>query len=60
MVLGVGIAGAVYATALSAALPSPAGILQAADTALLVSSGVAVLGAVAAALSGRKAPTVEA
>src|SRR5215207_3742102 len=55
MVLGVGMAGAVYATALSAAAASPGGILAAADTALVVASGVAVLGATASALSTRVA-----
>jgi MFS family permease len=51
MVLGVGIASAVYATTLSLTGDSGAeGVLRAAGAGLLVGSGVALLGAVAAAL----------
>jgi hypothetical protein len=47
MVLGTGIAGAVYATTLGLnGDPGPEGILRAAGTGLLVASGVALLGAV--------------
>jgi MFS family permease len=46
MVLGVGVAGAVYATALSLTGDSGAdGVLRAADTGLLVASGIALLSA---------------
>jgi hypothetical protein len=57
MVLGVGLAGAVYATTLSlSTLPGPAGILVAADAGLLVASGVALL----AALTSVSSPSVPA
>jgi hypothetical protein len=50
MVLGVGIAGAVYASMLSqSGAPGPDEILVAADMGLLVASGVALLGAVTSA-----------
>jgi EmrB/QacA subfamily drug resistance transporter len=49
MVAGVGVAGAVYATALGiAGENSPAAVLRAADTGLLVASGIALLSAAAA------------
>ena len=55
MVLGVGIAGAVYASMLShAGAAGPDEILAAADMGLLVASGVALLGAVTSAI--RPAP----
>jgi EmrB/QacA subfamily drug resistance transporter len=51
MVLGVGVAGAVYATTLGLAGDAGAdGVLRATGAGLLVGSGVALLGAVAAAL----------
>jgi MFS family permease len=50
MVLGVGIAGAVYASMIGQnAAPAPAEILAAANMGLLVASGVAVVGAVTSA-----------
>jgi predicted MFS family arabinose efflux permease len=56
MVLGTGIAGAVYATTLGLnGDPGPEGILRAAGTGLLVASGVALLGAVTSATRLRPA-----
>ena len=50
MVLGIGVAGAVYTTALGAAgAPGPEAILGAAGAGLLVGSGIALLGALASA-----------
>ena len=50
MLLGIGLAGAVYTTTLSSSgEPGPQEILQAADVALLVASGVALLGALSSA-----------
>jgi EmrB/QacA subfamily drug resistance transporter len=57
MVTGVGVAGAVYATALSLASDtSPTAVLQAADTGLLVASGIALLSAVASAIRTSRPP----
>jgi EmrB/QacA subfamily drug resistance transporter len=51
MVLGVGVAGAVYATVLSlGGDPGAEGVLRAAGVGMLVGSGVALLGAVTAAM----------
>jgi len=51
MVLGVGVAGAVYATTLGlTGDPSADGVLRAIGAGLLVGSGVALLGTVTAAL----------
>jgi hypothetical protein len=51
MILGVGISGAVFATTLSlTGDEGAAGVLQAADTGLLVASGIGLLSAVASAL----------
>lgn len=50
MVLGIGVAGAVYTTALGAAgAPGPDAVLGAADAGLLVGSGIALLGALTSA-----------
>ena len=50
MVLGIGVAGAVYTTTLGLIVdPGPDGFLRAAGTELLVASGVALLGAVTSA-----------
>ena len=55
MVLGVGIAGAVYATTLGlSGDPGAEGVLRAAGIGLLVGSGVALLGAVTAASCCRR------
>jgi len=63
MVLGIGVAGAVYATTLGlTGNPGPEGVLQASGVGLLVGSGLALLGAVAAALlpgAGVTTPTPE-
>jgi EmrB/QacA subfamily drug resistance transporter len=60
MVLGVGIAGAVYTTTFSLiGVSGTAGVLMAADTALLVASGIALAGAVTSALpAGRSAEAI--
>ena len=60
MVLGVGIAGAVYATVLGARVDR--GVIEAADAALVLASGLALVGAITSALahSRRKAPAASA
>jgi EmrB/QacA subfamily drug resistance transporter len=54
MVLGVGLAGAIFATvsASGGSMPSTAGLIRAVDSGLLVASGAAVLGILTAAVGG--------
>jgi hypothetical protein len=54
MVLGIGVAGAVFTTVLSGQQGAPDALIQAVDAGLLVAAGVSVLGALASAVrSGR-------
>jgi MFS family permease len=59
MVLGLGIAGAIFTTILAQAGATPAGMVEAADAGLVVAAGMALLGAVVSATRERGRSTAQ-